>query len=116
MNEISELRAENYALKLNLPDVVNCVYVVTERDNYGEQLFRGVFANREKAVDYLSGNGLTESNIDEINEIECKYKHIDSICDNCPFNNFELTSHPSGDSNYSVEKHYCDLGHWEDEF
>tara|TARA_R110002033_G_scaffold169929_1_gene211774 strand:- start:56 stop:373 length:318 start_codon:yes stop_codon:yes gene_type:complete len=50
--------------------VVNCVYVVTERDNYGEQLFKGVFANREKAVEYLAEDGLKESNIDEINEIE----------------------------------------------
>ena len=55
---------------LYLFGVVNCVYVVTERDNYGEQLFKGVFANREKAVKYLSEDGLKESNIDEINEIE----------------------------------------------
>lgn len=56
--------------QLTLTDVVNCVYVVTERDNYGEQLFRGVFANREKAIRYLAEDGLKESNIDEINEIE----------------------------------------------
>ena len=57
---------------INLPisGVVNCVYVVTERDNYGEQLFKGVFANKEKAVEYLAEDGLKESNIDEINEIE----------------------------------------------
>ena len=54
----------------SLTDVVNCVYVVTERDNYGEQLFRGVFANKEKAIEYLAEDGLEESNIDEINEIE----------------------------------------------
>jgi hypothetical protein len=57
-------------LALTLTDVVNCVYVVTERDNYGEQLFKGVFANREKAIRYLAENGLKESNIHEINEIE----------------------------------------------
>ena len=56
--------------KLTLTDVVKCVYVVTERDNYGEQLFKGVFANREKAIKYLAEDGLKESNIDEINEIE----------------------------------------------
>jgi kynurenine formamidase len=50
--------------------VVNCVYVVTERDNYGEQLFKGVFANKEKAIEYLAEDGLKESNIDEINEIK----------------------------------------------
>ena len=54
----------------DLYSVVNCVYVVTERDNYGEQLFKGVFANKEKAIEYLTEDGLTESNIDEINEIE----------------------------------------------
>ena len=46
------------------------VYVVTERDNYGEQLFKGVFSTREKALQYLAEDGLKESNIDEINEIE----------------------------------------------
>jgi transcription termination factor NusB len=46
------------------------VFVVTERDNYGEQVFRGVFTNREKAIKFLSKDGLTESNIDEINEID----------------------------------------------
>ena len=50
--------------------VVNCVYVVTERDNYGEQLFRQVFAKKEQAIEYLAKEGLTTSNIDEINEIE----------------------------------------------
>jgi hypothetical protein len=63
--------ADSYHKKqLTLTDVVNCVYVVTERDNYGEQLFKGVFANREKAIRYLAEDGLKESNIDEINEIE----------------------------------------------
>ena len=56
--------------QLILSGVVNCVYVVTERDNYGEQLFKGVFANKEKAIEYLAGDGLKEGNIDEINEIE----------------------------------------------
>jgi len=46
------------------------VYVVTERDNHGEQLFKGVFSTREKALQYLAEDGLKESNIDEINEIE----------------------------------------------
>ena len=49
---------------------MNCVYVVTERDNYGEQTFKGVFENKEKAIEHLAENGLEESNIDEINEIE----------------------------------------------
>jgi len=54
----------------SLTDVVNCVYVVTERDNYGEQLFRGVFANKEQAIEFLAKDGLWESNIHELNEIE----------------------------------------------
>ena len=65
---LQKLRSE--IKQLTLTDVVNCVYVVTERDNYGEQLFKGVFANREKAIGYLAEDGLKESNIDEINEIE----------------------------------------------
>jgi len=77
--EVEKLKEENQELQveldtlkkqLTLTDVVNCVYVVTERDNYGEQLFKGVFANREKAIRYLAEDGLKESNIDEINEIE----------------------------------------------
>ena len=58
--------------QLTIPDVINCVYVVTERDNYGEQLFRQVFSNKEQAFEYLAEDGLKESNIDEINEIELK--------------------------------------------
>ena len=56
--------------QLTLTDVVNCVYVVTERDNYGDQTFKGVFKNKEQALKFLAKDGLTESNIDEINEIE----------------------------------------------
>ena len=54
----------------DLYSVVNCVYVVTERDNYGEQLFRQVFAKKEQAIEYLAKQGLKAGNIDEINEIE----------------------------------------------
>ena len=64
------LALQEQVKKLTISVFVNCVYVVTERDNYGEQLFKGVFANREKAIEYLAGDGLKESNIDEINEIE----------------------------------------------
>lgn len=56
--------------QLTLTDVVNSVYVVTERDNYGEQLFKQVFASRDKAVGYLAEQGLKEGNVDEITEIE----------------------------------------------
>ena len=59
-----------YKEQLTLTDVVICVYVVTERDNYGDQTFKDVFANKEKAIEYLAKEGLEESNIDEINEIE----------------------------------------------
>lgn len=56
--------------QLRLYGVVNSVYVVTERDNYGEQLFKQVFANKDKAVGYLAEQGLKEGNVDEITEIE----------------------------------------------
>lgn len=61
---------ESKLKNLFISSVVNCVYVVTERDNYGEQLFKGVFANKEKAIEHLIEKGLRESNIYEINEIE----------------------------------------------
>jgi len=63
-NRIKELQEETA-----YPQSIS-VYVVTERDNYGEQLFKGVFSTREKALQYLAKDGLKESNIDEINEIE----------------------------------------------
>lgn len=66
----SEKLKEVQDLVKNLSGVVNCVYVVTERDNYGEQLFRQVFAKKEQAVEYLSKQGLKAGNIDEINEVE----------------------------------------------
>ncbi len=56
--------------QLRLGDVVKCVYVVTERDDYGRQLFREVFLNKEQATEYLNLDGLKEDNINEINEIE----------------------------------------------
>jgi hypothetical protein len=56
--------------QLTISSVVNCVYVVTERDNYGDQTFKGVFANKEQAIEFLAKDGLKESNIDEINKIE----------------------------------------------
>ena len=69
---ISDAMEEYHKAKLKLLGigVVNCVYVVTERDNHGEKLFKGVFSTREKALQYLAEDGLKESNIDEINEIE----------------------------------------------
>jgi len=65
---LQQLRSEIKQLALH--DVVNSVYVVTERDNCGEQLFKQVFANRDKAVGYLAEQGLKEGNVDEITEIE----------------------------------------------
>ena len=67
---LSDVLNEYRTELLRLHDFVNCVYVVTERDQYGEQLFKGVFATREKAIEYLTAQGLKESNTDEINEIE----------------------------------------------
>ena len=70
MEHIAENMQKYADQQLILSGVVNCVYVVTERDNYGEQLFRQVFAKEEQAIEYLSKQGLTADNIDEINEIE----------------------------------------------
>ena len=56
--------------QLTLTDVVNSVYVVTETDNYGRQLFRKVFLDKEQAKEFLAIDNLKEDNINEINEIE----------------------------------------------
>lgn len=70
LNEYVNFLEKQQSEQLILPSVVNCVYAVTERDNYGEQLLKQVFANRVQAVEYLKEQGLTETNIYEINEIE----------------------------------------------
>tara|TARA_R110002020_G_scaffold463907_1_gene684221 strand:- start:91 stop:384 length:294 start_codon:yes stop_codon:yes gene_type:complete len=56
--------------QLTLTDVVKSVYVVTETDNYGRQLFREVFLDKEQAKEFLAIDNLKEDNINEINEIE----------------------------------------------
>tara|TARA_R110002012_G_scaffold77085_3_gene194885 strand:+ start:2260 stop:2553 length:294 start_codon:yes stop_codon:yes gene_type:complete len=56
--------------QLTLTDVVKSVYVVTETDNYGRQLFREVFLDKEQAKEFLAIDNLKEGNINEINEIE----------------------------------------------
>ena len=56
--------------QLTLTDVVPSVYVVTETDNYGRQLFRDVFLDKEQAKEYLAMDNLKEDNINEINKIE----------------------------------------------
>jgi hypothetical protein len=56
--------------QLTLTNVVKCVYVVTETDDYGRQLFREVFLDKEQAKEYLAIDNLKEDNINEINEIE----------------------------------------------
>ena len=61
---------EESVKRLPMLDVGNCVYVVTERDNYGEQLFKQVFGKREEAVEFLKEQGLTETTVDEITKID----------------------------------------------
>jgi hypothetical protein len=57
-----------------------------------------------------------EQNTEFTEPIGCKKEYIGEVCDDCPFNEFVLVGHPGGDSKRSVEKHHCDLGHWEDDF
>jgi len=68
--DFEEFYKKEVTEQLTLSGVVNCVFVVTERDNYGEQLFKDVFKNKEQAIEFLAKDGLWESNIHEINEIE----------------------------------------------
>jgi hypothetical protein len=47
---------------------------------------------------------------------ECKQEYIKEVCDGCPLNEFTMVGHPGGSSTHSVEKHWCELGYWEEDF
>ena len=67
---MDEFAKQYHKEQLTLTDVVPSVYVVTETDNYGRQLFRDVFLDKEQAKEYLAMDNLKEDNINEINKIE----------------------------------------------
>lgn len=50
-------------------------------------------------------------------EIGCEKKYVDTKCDSCPFIDFEMVSHPGGESHsHKVERHWCTLDFWEERF
>ena len=46
----------------------------------------------------------------------CTKEYKEDTCDECPFNEYVMVGHPGGSRVHSVEKHHCELGHWEDDF
>ena len=46
----------------------------------------------------------------------CLKEYNEDICDGCEFREYEMVSHPGGESTASVEKAKCELGYWEDDF
>jgi hypothetical protein len=47
---------------------------------------------------------------------DCTKEYKEKTCDGCLFNEYVMVGHPGGSSGHSVEKHHCELGHWEDDF
>jgi uncharacterized alpha/beta hydrolase family protein len=49
---------------------------------------------------------------------DCLKKYDEQICKNCSFNSFDMVGHPGGgcDGRVSVEKHYCELCYWKEDF
>lgn len=48
----------------------------------------------------------------------CEEEYNEEICSSCEHNGFDMVAHPGGgcDGTRSVEKHYCGLGYWEENF
>ena len=49
-------------------------------------------------------------------QTECPKEFVEKICDNCPYNDYEMVGHPGGSSVHSVKKHFCKLGNWTEDF
>lgn len=47
--------------------------------------------------------------------ILCEHEFDEEICNNCYFLNFEMVGHPGG-GKCTVERHYCELGFWKEDF
>lgn len=62
----------------------------------------------------LQPHPISESRIEEPGS--CPKEYNEDICDGCKFREYEMVSHPGGESTASVEKAKCELGHWEDDF
>lgn len=64
----------------------------------------------------LSIHSVSGSSSDEPEN--CPKEYDKNVCDGCEFRKYELVGHPGGgcDNRVSVEKAWCDWGHWEDDF
>ena len=76
--------------------------------------------------DVLDAFGFDNAGYDKINPSagidqreepgNCLKEYNEDICDGCKFREYEMVSHPGGESTASVEKAKCGWGHWEDDF
>ena len=52
----------------------------------------------------------------EVQEITCIEEYDDHLCFSCRFMASEPVGHPGGSSVHSVERHYCNLDFWREDF
>lgn len=69
----------------------------------------------EKQIKILKTNMSIEKQ-NQFENTDCEKEYIEKICDDCKFKNFKKVSHPGGSPYHSVNKYFCELGYWEDDF
>jgi hypothetical protein len=47
---------------------------------------------------------------------DCKKEYEEEICENCPLMSYDMVGHPGGDNTRSAKRHYCEIGHWKEDF
>jgi len=46
----------------------------------------------------------------------CTKEYNEEMCGECEFMKSEMVGHPGGSSYHSTVRHWCDWGHWKDDF
>lgn len=73
-----------------------------------------------KVIGYkIQSSGVKDIKLEHTVEFEpdnCKRDYDDKSCIECKFRDFEMVSHPGGGTHSSVEKSWCNLGYWKDDF
>jgi len=46
----------------------------------------------------------------------CTKEYNEEVCGECEFRKSEMVGHPGGSSYHSTVRHWCDWGHWKDDF
>lgn len=55
-------------------------------------------------------------NVVDLEPSNCEKEWNEKICEWCEFVNYDMVGHPGGSSVHSVKKHYCEMGHWKEDF